>query len=88
MRMLLNDKYDTIDEFMTDSNVGGRKGKSIRDHLFIVNGIIHDHHSSETKPVTFQIMDFKLCFDSMWYEEVTNDLFEAGVNDDKLALLA
>ena len=27
MRMLLNDKYDTIDEFMSDSNVGGRKGK-------------------------------------------------------------
>ena len=34
MRMLLNDKYDIIDNFMSDSNVGGRKGRSIRDHLF------------------------------------------------------
>ena len=34
MRMLLNDKYDTIDDFMSDSNVGGRKGRSVRDHLF------------------------------------------------------
>ena len=88
MRMLLNDEYDTIDEFVSDSNVAGRKGRSIWDHLFIVNGVIHDHHSSETKPVTFQIMDVKLYFDYMWYKEVTNDLFEAGVNDDKLALLA
>ena len=30
----------------------------------------------------------ELCFDSMWYEEVTNQLYEAGVNDNKLALLA
>ena len=72
MRMLLNDKYDIIDEFISDSNVGGRKGRSIRDHLFIINGVIHDHHNSENKPVTVQILDYSLCFDSMWYEDVTN----------------
>ena len=77
-----------IDNFMSDSNVGGRKGRSVRDHLFMVNGIIHDHHNSESKPLTFQILDYLLCFDSMWYEEVTNRLYKAGVNDDKLALLA
>ena len=88
MRMLLNDKYDTINEFMSDSNVGGRKGRSVRDHLFVVNGIIHDHHYSKEKHVTFQILDYSLCFDSMWYEEVTNDLYEAGIKDDKLALIA
>ena len=54
----------------------------------MVNGIIHDHHESESKPLTFQILDYLLCFDSMWYEEVKNRLYEAGVNDDKLALLA
>ena len=88
MKMLLNDKYEIIDNFMSDANVGGRKGKSIRDHLFVVNGVIHDHHNSKTQPVTFQIMDYKLCFDSMWYEEVTNELYDAGIRDDKLALLA
>ena len=88
MRMLLNDHYDTLDEFMSDSNVGGRKGRSVRDHLFMVNGIILDHHKSKENPVTFQILDYMLCFDSMWFEEVTNDLFEAGIKDDKLALIA
>ena len=88
MRMLLNDKYDTLDEFMSDSNVGGRKGRSVRDHLFIVNGVIQDHHNSKDKHVTFQILDYSLCFDSMWYEEVTNELYEAGIQNDKLALIA
>ena len=87
MRMLLNDKYDTIDSYMSDSNVGGRKERGIRDHLFIVNGIIHEHCKSQTKPVSIQIMDYRTCFDSMWLDEVTNELFNAGVVDDKLALL-
>ena len=32
-------------------------------------------------------MDYKSCFDSLWADEVTNDLFEAGVTDEKLALI-
>lgn len=87
MRMLLNDNYDKVDEFMSDSNVGGRKGRSVRDHLFMVNGIVFDHHNSQNKPITFQILDYSLCFDSMWFEEVTNDLYTAGVDNDNLALL-
>ena len=86
MRMLLNDKYNTIDNYMSDSQVGGRKERGIRDHLFIVNGIIHEHSKSKNKPVTIQIMDYSCCFDSLWQDEVTNELFEAGVDDDKLAL--
>ena len=54
----------------------------------MVIGIIHDHHKSTEKPLTFQILDYMLCFDSMWLEEVMNDLYEAGVNDDKLALIS
>ena len=87
MRMLLNDEYDTIDNYMSDSQVGGRKERGIRDHLFIINGIIHEHRKSKTKPVTIQILDYSCCFDSLWQDEVTNELFDAGVNNDKLALL-
>ena len=85
MRMLL--KYQIIDDYMSDSNVGGRKDRSIRDHLFVVNGILHEHSKSKTKPISIQILDYKNCFDSLWQDEITNELFEAGVQDDKLALL-
>ena len=33
------------------------------------------------------IYDCEQCFDSLWHEEVTNDLYEAGVTNDKLSLL-
>ena len=33
------------------------------------------------------ISDCKQCIDSMWVEETMNDLYEAGVTDDSLAVL-
>ena len=87
MRMLLNDKHPIIDEHMTESNIGGRKNRGIRDHLFVVNVVIFEHCKSKTNPISFQIMDFKSCFDSLWELEVINDLFEAGVTDDKLVVI-
>ena len=35
MKMVYQDKYETIDSSMSDSNVGARKKKGIRNHLFI-----------------------------------------------------
>ena len=88
MKLIYQDKYEEIDSNMSDSNVGARKKKNIRNHIFIINGIIHDVLSSKKKKaIDIQIMDYRQCFDSMWLEETMNDLFEAGVNDDNLALI-
>ena len=59
MRMLLNDKHHIIEKHMSDSNIGGRKNRGIRDHLFIVHRVIADHYNSKTKPVSLQIVDHK-----------------------------
>ena len=72
---------------MRDFQVGGRKEMGIRDHLFIIYCIIHEHSKSKTRPVTIQIMDYRCCFDSLWQNEVTIELVEAEVDDNKLALL-
>ena len=77
-----------IDNFISDSNVGGRRGRRTRNHLFIINDIIFEY--AKTKKfilITIGIYDYCQFFDSMWQEEVINDLFEVGVNDDKLVLL-
>ena len=71
---------------MSDSNVGGRHGRGIRDHLFILNGVIHEHIITN-EALSIQILDFMSCFESMWQEEKINDLFNAGITNDKLALL-
>ena len=42
MKMVYLDKYDIVDSNMSDSNVGARKHKNIRNHLFVINGIIND----------------------------------------------
>ena len=85
MKMIYQDKYQTIDKNMSDSKVGARKKKNIRNHLFILNGIINDALNS--KDIDLIIVDYKQCFDSMWLDECMNDLFKAGVQDDHLALL-
>ena len=87
MRMVYNDKYEVIDSNMSDSNVGARKGMNIRNHIFIINGIINNVLQDKSKAVDIQILDYKQCFDSMWLEDTLNDLYDAGVRDDTLSLL-
>ena len=88
MRLLYNTKYNIINSNMSDSNVGGRRNMSCINHIFILNGIIHETCSSKkNKPVIIQIYDFKQMFDSMELDEAVADIFDSGVKDDTLALL-
>ena len=56
MRLIYRDKYSIIDRNMSDSQVGARKGKSVRNHVWIVNGLISDVLSSKI-PIDLQIFD-------------------------------
>ena len=85
--MIYNDKYETIDQSMSCSNIGARKNRNIRDHLFVVNAILNDV-TKRKKDVDIEIMDIAKCFDKMWFEETGNDMFNAGITDDKFVLLA
>ena len=88
MRLVYKTKYDTVNSHMSDSNVGGRKNMSCINHIFVLNGIIHDTVSSKKKsPVTIQIYDYKQMFDSMDLDEALSDLFDSWIQDDTLALL-
>ena len=73
---------------MSDSNVGGRENRSSINHIFVINGIIHETvNSKKNRPVTLQIYDFKQMFDSMNLQEAVSDLFDSGVKDNTLALI-
>ena len=88
MRMLYNTKYETISSNMSFSNVGGRKHMSSINHIFVINGTMHETLSSNNvKPVTIQIFDFKQMFDSMDLKESVSDMYDSGMKDDTLALL-
>ena len=87
--LIYMDKQKDIDMNMSDSNVGARKGKQVKDHLFLVYGIINSV-ISERECIDIQIYDLEQAFDSLWLEDCMNDLFDTlsvGKRDDKLALL-
>ena len=40
-RMIYNDMYETVDNALTDCNVGSRKRSNIRDNLFVIYAILN-----------------------------------------------
>ena len=88
MKLIYKDVYKIIDNSMSDSQVGSRKGRNIRNHIWVVNSIICDVlDSKKKKPIDIQIYDYKQCFDSLWLEECMNDMFSGGLKDEKFNLL-
>ena len=88
MKMVYKDKYPVIDKSMSDSNIGARKNMNIRNHIFVVNSVIHDVlRRKSNKPIDIMVLDYKQMFDSECLFECMNDLYEAGVKDDIFALI-
>ena len=86
-RMIYNDEYDTIDDDLTDSNVGARKNRNIRDNIFVLNAITNSIVNGKESAVDVQVFDVEKCFDALWMQECINDLFETGFDNDKLPIL-
>ena len=82
-------KAQIIDSNMSDSNVGGRRDKSSINRIWVLNGVIHEQLSSIKKqPIVIQQYDFAQMFDGMNLHEALSDLYDSGVEDDTLHLLA
>ena len=88
MKLIHHRIYEKVNESMTDSQIGARKNKGVRNHLFILNSIISDVMSSKKKsPIDLNIMDFKQMFDSEELEICMNSLYDANIKDDMFALI-
>ena len=87
-RLSYNDNYDLIDKSMSCSNVGARKNRNIRDHLFVINAILNDVNNQKKVKVDVQITDIKKCFDKMSFRETANDIYNAGIKNDHFVLMA
>ena len=87
-KIIYNDIYEKVDASMSCSNIGARKHRNIRDHLFVINGIINDvNRNNEAKAIDVQIYDVAKCFDKLEFINTSNDLFNSGVQDDKFVLI-
>ena len=86
-RLIYNDEYQKVDDNLSDCNVGARKNRNIRDNIFVLNAITNSVVNGKEESVDVQLFDVDKCFDSLWVEECINDIHEAGLDNDKLALL-
>ena len=86
--MLYLDVYETIDQELSYSNIGARKGRNIRDHLFVVYAIINNVINGSSPSIDIQSIDITKCFDEMWFAETHNDLYDVKVQDKNFALIA
>ena len=86
-RLIYNDEYENIDSNLTDSNVGARRSRNVRDNIFVLNAIFNSQRNNTEEALDIQVYDVDKCFDSLWLKEVITALYEAGLQNDKLPLL-
>ena len=86
-KLIYDDEYENIDENLTNFNVGSRKRRNIRDNLFVINAIANASKHNPKEATDINVYDVIKCFDSLWLEECINDLYDAGLKNNKLVLL-
>ena len=86
-KLIFNDEYETLENKLTDSNVGGRKGRNILDNIFVFDAIINSMKKGKEDAIDMTVTDVEKCFDSLWAQECINTLYEYGKKNDKLVLL-
>ena len=88
--MIYHEKFPLIDKNMTDSNIGARKRRNIKNHLFILYGIINSVLKGESESVDIQIYDLVKAFDVLWLEDCMNDAWDVlppQARSDRLSLV-
>ena len=75
--LLIKTFYEDIDQNMSESNIGTRKKRNLKDHILIMNGIINAAAKEEDECIDIQVFDLEKAFDSMWLEDCCNDLFDS-----------
>ena len=71
-KLIYFDKFEDIDNHMSDSNIGARRGRNIKNHLFY--GIINSVIRGKEDCINIQIYDIEKAFDGLWLQDCMNDV--------------
>ena len=82
-RLIYEDEYDTIERGLTDSNIGSRKKRNIRDNIFVLGAISNAVVKGDADTIDVCTYDVEKCVDALWLEEAVTDLSDTGLNNDK-----
>ena len=87
-KMIYEDCYPIIDEELSCSNIGGRKGRNIRDHLFVLYSVMNEVRSGKCESIDKPSIDIRKCYDELMFSETHNDVYDTNINDDNFTLMA
>ena len=89
-KLIYNDHYPPIDKSMSDSNIGARKEQNIKNHLFVLYGVMNYVLKEDKSSIDICIYDIEKCFDALWLEDVMIDYYDSlpeDKHDDKVAMV-
>ena len=75
--LLFNSLYEDIDRHMSESNVGARKKRNLKDHILVMNGVINAAAKGKEESIEIQIWDLEKAFDSLWLLDCCNDAYDS-----------
>ena len=88
-KLIYYDNVECIDAHMSDSNIGAREGRNIRDHLFILYAVINSVVKGDEESIDVQVYDIQKAFNALWLDDCINDLFDSlprEKKNDKISL--
>ena len=75
-KLLYHRLYPSIEKGMSNSNIGARKHKNVRNHLFIIYGIVNSVLKDSRSCIDIQIYDLVQAFDALWLKDCMNDIYD------------
>ena len=87
-KLIYNSIIEELDSQLSPSNIGARKGRSPRDHLFVVYAVVNEtRNSKHAACIDLVFTDVSDCFNALWTEKTLLDLHNNGVTNNLLNLL-
>ena len=87
-KLIYNSTIETIEENLSVSNIGARRKKAPRDHLFVLNSVIHDIvEGMDGRELDLVYYDLTQAYDSLWVTHTLTDLYENNINSNLLNLI-
>ena len=89
-KLIYQDKYEAINANMSDCNIGARREKQVKNHLFILHGVINSVVNGKEDCIDVHFYDLEQAFDALWLSDCMIDLYDTlpyQDRDEELALL-
>ena len=87
IKLIYNSIIDTLELNLSTSNIGARRNKAPRDHLFVLYSVINEMLRSKHACIDLVFRDIKECFDSLWTKKTLLDLHKNGIDSNLLNVM-